>query len=1029
MAVGLIAITSPFWVVSIMKTTESSVLILSDNKQRVAGIQWALEQERIADTAGQSYYNSQATTAFSLLQEQKYELVYISAIESGLETEQLNHFKNYLVYEGGNAVIEHSIFDLATAQPIRYELETLANIQWTGWKGIAYTPQTISELPAWLYSLYEKRYGESWLPTGAGVVLVNAFNDDVLVLQDEDFSDSAKAISVEGKAGTHAALALEQYADWFTIFEAADQTEEAASFKLNVSPAGMDKLTKRKLPASFPAVVDHHTAQYRLQTLAGEFSKLNTSTTAFNSALQRLLKRDLEKAEETKPYYSIFRPLFTQMLHEPFERFNSKSTLSYIDGPEYSYNTRSREGEQFIEIYENGEWVPFIVKGVNLGMGKPGYFPGEAAITEAEYFRWFKQIGAMNANVLRVYTLQSPAFYKALYEYNLIAEAPLYFFHGAWVIEEFIAKHENMFVDEVTEPFYAEIRHIVDAVYGDTSIEKELGHAYGEYTVDVSDYLLGWIIGIEFSGETVLHTNQKNSGMKQYDGQYVQTLDADPFEIWLAESMDYTINYEIENYEKAHLISFTNWPTTDLLTHPKELDEKEDLDKIDPNLIHTKQSFIPGQFYSFHIYPYYPDFIDEAYSNYVDKSGKANAYAGYLNDLKQYLTLPSIVTEFGIPASRGITHSGQLNRNQGGHSEDSQGKHVSSLYEDILNEGYGGGLVFTWQDEWFKRTWNTMDLDNPDRRPYWSNYQTNEQYFGLLAFEAGQYESAIHVDGETNDWEVLHKEPVYLNEASDGLQKLYIHHDARYLYVRLDYNKLDVEHINTRIYFDTLSGQGIKDMTNTPYSYEDGFEFVLDIKSLDEVELFVDSYYDTFQYLYGETLRLIDSKDYIKQKNNGIYHPIKLILSREYKGETESGELLHRPYEEAITGKLLRGNSHPKSEHFNSIADYYVNESEGIIELRLTWLSLNFMDPSLMEVVSDLYADGTTSIKGQNIEGITVAAVQQHQGSVVTLPQLSEVTHKDDLQLYSWLSWDHPLYYERLKKSYYVLQHTFASSE
>ena len=54
---------------------------------------------------------------------------------------------------------------------------------------------------------------------------------------------------------------------------------------------------------------------------------------------------------------------------------------------------------------------------------------------------------------------------------------------------------------------------------------------------------------------------------------------------------------------------------------------------------------------------------------------------------------------------------------------------IQMMYEEIIEEGMLGGLVFTWQDEWFKRTRNTMDYDNPDQRLFWSNAQTNEQQF------------------------------------------------------------------------------------------------------------------------------------------------------------------------------------------------------------------------------------------------------------------------------------------------------------
>ena len=82
----------------------------------------------------------------------------------------------------------------------------------------------------------------------------------------------------------------------------------------------------------------------------------------------------------------------------------------------------------------------------------------------------------------------------------------------------------------------------------------------------------------------------------------------------------------------AHPMSFTNWVTTDLLQHPAEPDENEDLVSVNPNVIKSKEIFFPGLFASYHIYPYYPDFLnfEEKYVEYIDHRGKKNNYAGYL---------------------------------------------------------------------------------------------------------------------------------------------------------------------------------------------------------------------------------------------------------------------------------------------------------------------------------------------------------------------------------------------------------------
>src|SRR5690606_35058577 len=118
-----------------------------------------------------------------------------------------------------------------------------------------------------------------------------------------------------------------------------------------------------------------------------------------------------------------------------------------------------------------------------------------------------------------------------------------------------------------------------------------------------------------------------------------------------------------------------------------------DIVSVDPNVIYAKgEAEETGQFASYHVYPYYPDFLnyDPDYLNYEDHRGEKNNYAAYLNELKSVHRLPILVAEFGVPASRGMTHTNPFGKNQGFLSETEQGEIISSLYEDILAEDYLG---------------------------------------------------------------------------------------------------------------------------------------------------------------------------------------------------------------------------------------------------------------------------------------------------------------------------------------------------
>lgn len=691
----------------------------------------------------------------------------------------------------------------------------------------------------------------------------------------------------------------------------------------------------------------------------------------------------------------------------------------------------TKVGDDKFQIYQNGTWEDITIKGVNMGIAKPGSFPGEVAITKDEYRRWFEYIGEMNANAIRVYTLHPPEFYEAFYEYNMQADEPLYLFHGVWINEENLLDNQDAFSDINSESFKSSIADTIDVIHGNKYIEKQPGHAGGRYVADISPYVIGFIIGVEWDPYVVNNTNILYPNKEQFNGEYISSRNGSPFEIWLAEMMNYTIDYEMQNYNWQRPISFTNWVTTDLLEHPSEPSEKEDLVSVDPNNIISSSNHYAGLFASYHVYPYYPDFLnyDPEYYNYVDADRQKNNYAGYLNDLKKNHDMPILVAEFGVPSSRGLTHLNIYGMNQGMHTEKEQGNIDSKLFKNIIDEGFAGGLVFTWQDEWFKRTWNTMDYDNPDRRPFWSNVQTNEQHFGLLSFEPGVTQK-IRIDGEKNDWIDNGIVGLYENSNKGIINNFYATSDEAYIYFMIELAD-DIEisswdDFSFLIYLDTIEQQGnesLPELENIKLDF--GIDFVIQINGQDNSRVLVDSYYDPFYYQYGYQLKMIPYLEYASKKNNGIYHNINLALNKELYIPNQDKYIPFNSYE---TGKLTFGISDPHKESYNSLSDFYYDQENNVIELRIPWALLNIKDPSQKEIMDDLWETGLT---GSNfIQGIKLGVVMydnQKESILDSLPEIeNDLLEKERLAFYQWPNWEVPTYHERLKESYYIMKDTFA---
>ena len=87
--------------------------------------------------------------------------------------------------------------------------------------------------------------------------------------------------------------------------------------------------------------------------------------------------------------------------------------------------------------------------------------------------------------------------------------------------------------------------------------------------------------------------------------------------------------------------------------------------------------------------------------------------------INDYHTMPVVVSEYGVPAARGRAQTDRnTGRSQGGMSEKEQAEAAVSCYEDIMKAGCAGSVLFTWQDEWVKRTWNTMAYSDLTKTPY-----------------------------------------------------------------------------------------------------------------------------------------------------------------------------------------------------------------------------------------------------------------------------------------------------------------------
>lgn len=656
--------------------------------------------------------------------------------------------------------------------------------------------------------------------------------------------------------------------------------------------------------------------------------------------------------------------------------------------------------KRYFNIWQGSGYEQLYIKGVNLGSGMPGHFPGELAASKQDYLNWFRQIGDMNCNAIRVYTIMMPEFYEALYEYNKTAEKKLYLFQGIWYNEEQILETQDAY--DIYDEALQDACHLVDIFHGNASLAQQPGKAYGEYQYDISEYVIGWLIGIESDAAFVGTTNEMHADETKYAGEYLFTTgEASPYETFMCKLGDEILGYEMEHYNMQRPISWCNWPTSDMLAHENEPDKGEDTVTMNVEHIRATDAFEAGVYASYHIYPHYPEFIIYEGKDYVDKDGKNNPYRAYLERLIEAHDMPVLVAEYGVPTSRGMTHFNDITGfHQGNLTETQQAEMLLSMSEDIYESGYCGSLIFSWQDEWFKVAWNTREYTDAGRRAYWNDVQTSEQNYGLMAFEPGEKQTAVMLDGEVNDW----ADGDIVIEAGD--YTLFAKEDAKYLYLLVSGKELSPEADRVIIPVDVTPESGSLQYETCSFSKE--ADFVLDLQGRDKSVIKVQGYYDRYPVSYPEN----QDKDFDRSGYGGAdgsdFHPIYLCLNRELYFPVTKETI---PYRRSETGILRYGNGTPESENYDSLADFCYGEH--CIELRIPWGILNFRDPSTKEIEADFHKNGYFS--GMNIEQIYLGA--GGYGDTV------------EMAGYTWDNWDQVVYHERLKESYYVMQDYFRDLE
>ncbi len=692
-----------------------------------------------------------------------------------------------------------------------------------------------------------------------------------------------------------------------------------------------------------------------------------------------------------------------------------------------------RSTEDYFEVHARNQWTKIFFKAINVGLGLPGYFPGEFPVGKQTYGKWFQQIWDLGVNAIRIYTIHPPSFYEAFSQFNESGKR-IYLFQGIWA-----ELPEGNDFDR--EPYLlatkGNIKNAVDVVYGNAHIPEGPGLASGDFEHDVSRYTAGFILGREWESCAVKGFNEsRGRRLDDYQGTFLQITKGTPFEVWLAKTCDFLQTYEYEKYRASHPVSAVNWPTLDPLEHPSEssyedellfqgrristekCSENEDVEAVDFAKITAMRG--GGTFASYHVYPYYPDFMNNDYA------AEEDPYLAYLRLLKRHhVRQPVLIAEFGVPSSRDTSHWQKNGWHHGGHSDARQGEINGLLMKSIHAAGMAGGALFSWSDEWFKRSWVFSPYELPqERNPLWFNSQDAEQNYGLLAAYPGYPGKKVTLSGRREEWPkdaVLYEKeaapPFAFHDGFDDartLVSLRVQHDEGFLYIMLETKgSIDFSQAHYLIGLDTCSGAGESLLPfKTKLRCPVGLTFLLQLAGESRSRILVCQSYDKYLNAHHGEIRpaASDQGAWVMMQNKTNNRRI-----------SKDKRTFYPPRVFSMSG-LRYGSLDVKSPYYNSLSDFSMHKN--MLELRIPWGLINITDPSSRRV---LWMDKGGKTRGT--EGIRILAASYKpergllhaadtggkQNIADTLPQSMT---RDAVRAYTWEEYDTPLYHTYLKESY-----------
>lgn len=774
---------------------------VSNNYRKHIGLYWLLQHEKIVNPDTGEYYDYTKDYYGNIIDENS-DILYkktLSEMENipdilylsdtyGIEPEEDSHGISKedmnmisLSHSKGAVIIgEQDILQTGTDSEVSAELQNIFGISQTGWVGrYIYDLQDFTDVPYWAPPMYQEKYGQKWMFTGPGILLVGG--GDIIVLEEKDCFNSKNLVNISTSKDYYKEFGKSSlnYYNWFELIQPAYGTEVLASYTFNLNQTGMEKFSKISDQNIFAAVTRNKSGAAPSYYFAGDFNdyvtKMQLSSFCFADEFFKLISFDRD-GDIKNFYWRFYVPLMQKILDETAESSKAKNDNE-------TYRDTARLHENKMQISVDGEWQDFTIKGFNIN----AYEPGDDTYTR-EYTFYKNLIDSavdMGANAIRAYDLLPPEFYRALYDINQKNSGKLYLFQSITPPEGTTAENALRNMSEYMDKIIRTLQ----------ALHAELQ----EYPHNVANLTVAYIIDPGFTDTDILTFTNNNKDYK-YAGNYytAQT----PMESYMAALCEKVYSFTKETYGTnalvfakgdAALLPDAEWNTAAFEYNPDKIAVSEDakayygaafsLSAEDDILLNQRGLF----------------------SDYMDTSG-AFPYGGYVMRVRELCKLPLLVDSFGLS-----TAANMYEKDSGifGLSEKEQGNGIVRMLKALRATDTVGGLIRDLNDNWNAVSEEERAYIVPKKNNgLWYNAADLLQNTGLIALEPKMPADA---GLELNDNGRISQMQLYANEGYLYITLLLneeVDYDKEQLFIGFDtYQRNDGEYFYSKNYFaNSLSG-------------------------------------------------------------------------------------------------------------------------------------------------------------------------------------------------------------------------------